>query len=68
MVYASIAISKISLLHQVFASKNIHEYNKILQCILNLPLQQFKISVKTILTSKVYYIVQEYLQDKHVWN
>ena len=51
------------------AFMSIRVYNKLPQCILSLPLPQFKVAVKKkILTSKAYYAVQEYLEDKHVWN
>ena len=47
-----------------FMGVSIRVYNKISQCILNLSLQQFK----AILTLIAYFNVQEYLQDKYVWN
>ena len=51
-----------------FMGLSIRVYNKLPQCILSLPLPQFKVTLKKILTSKAYYTVQEYLDDKHVWN
>ena len=43
-------------------------YNSISQCLLNLPLQEFKVTVKTTLIRKAYYTVQEYLMGKNVFN
>ena len=58
---------RLQKVNKSFMFLSLRVYNKLPQCILSLPLPQFKV-LKTIQTSKAYYTVQEYLEDKHVWN
>ena len=46
---------------------SIRLYNSIPQCVLNLSLQKFKVTIKITLIRKAHYTVQKYLKDKNVF-
>ena len=43
-------------------------YNKLPQSFLELPFDKFKVQVKSILSKKAYYTVNDYINDKSSWS
>ena len=54
--------------HNSFAGLGIRFFNKLPEGIANLPLLKFKSVVKGRLTSKGYYSVNDYINDKNAWD
>ena len=63
-----VPIHRLHKVHGTFKGLGIRFYNKLPQSLLELPFDKFKVQVKSILSKKAYYTVNDYINDKSSWS
>lgn len=60
--------TRLSKVQKSFVGLCTRFYNKLPEHILNMTENKFKVTIKTVLLSKAYYKLEEYVADEHVWS